>query len=315
MESLPANPYSDLQFLALVRSAFELLRVQLVRHDRSVLFERVWSWMSHLSGSPRPEDYYLKPRSAPLLLLPWWLELSLTASPDHDFQTDLIYATINKYYFVRLVDDVMDGHDADPVLLPMLSIWDAQFQAAYGRHFEAHHPFWEYFHQTLRRTALVTAQERTLRNIDRSAFLDCSASKSCGATIALLAVCYHCDRLDVFPAWLRFWEAFARWNQMRDDLFDWYRDLKDGNPSYLLSEGQRRKRQEESLECWFVREGFAWATELLGEWTRDMKEQASHLGSPALEQYVEFRAMDLGRQIAEVAMELESLAALSRLEL
>src|SRR5579862_4207847 len=114
MGSPLADPISDSRFLVLVQTAFERVRAELVRSS-PFLFERVWPWMTHLSGSLRPEDYYLKPRSAPILFLPWWLELSIAAAPDVDFQTDLIYATINMYYSVRLVDDVMDGHDPDPV--------------------------------------------------------------------------------------------------------------------------------------------------------------------------------------------------------
>ncbi len=311
--SLP-NPMSDSQFLTLVQSAFERVRAELMRTS-SFLSERVWQWMTHLSGSLYPEDYYLNPRSAPILFLPWWLEGSLAAPPDRDFQTDLIYATINKYYSVRLIDDVMDAHDPDPVILPMLSVWDAQFQETYSRHFPANHPFWQYFHQILQRSAAVTAEEATFRNIDLPAFLNFSAAKSCGATIAMLAVCYRRGRLDSFPAWVRFWEVFARWNQLRDDLFDWHRDLEGGIPSYLLSEGERRKTTEESVSNWFVREGFAWATGVLGEWTRDMKRESSQLNSPKLEQYVELRATDLDRQIADTAARLKSLATLSGLEL
>jgi hypothetical protein len=314
MGSSLGNPVSDSRFLALVQSAFERVRAELMRTS-PFLFDRVWEWMTHLSGSLRPEDYYLKPRSAPILFLPWWLESSIAAAPDVDFQTDLIYATINKYYFVRLVDDVMDGHGPDPVILPMLSVWDAQFQATYSHHFPAGHPFWQYFHQILQHTAAVTAQEATFRNIDRASFLNFSATKSCGATIAMMAVCYRRDRLDAFSAWVRFWEAFARWNQLRDDLFDWHRDLAGGIPSYLLSEGERRKTTEESVTNWFVREGFGWATELLGEWTRDMRREGSHLNSPKVEQYVELRATDLDCQIADIAARLKSLAALSGLEL
>lgn len=314
MGSSQVNPISDSQFLALVQLAFERLRAELMGSS-CFLFDRIWPWMTRRRGSLRPEDYYLKLRSAPILLLPWWLELSLTASPEEDFQTDLIYATINKYYFVRLLDDVMDGHDPDLVILPMLSVWDAQFQATYSRHFPPDHAFWKHFHQTLQHTAAVTAQEATLRNIDRPAFLNFSAAKTCGATIAMMAVCCRRERLDVFPAWVRFWESFARWHQMRNDLFDWHRDLKGGIQSYLLSEGERRKAAEESLTEWFVREGFVWATELLGEWTRDMKEESSRLNSPAVEQYIELRARDLNRQIASISTGLESLAALSGLEL
>jgi hypothetical protein len=98
-------------------------------------------------------------------------------------------------------------------------------------------------------------------------------------------------------------------------LFDWHRDLESGIVSYLLSEGERRKLPEESVTDWFVREGFAWASELLGEWTRDMKKESSHLNSPEVEQYVELRAADFNCQIAGIAAGLKSLATLSGLEL
>jgi hypothetical protein len=309
-----ANPMSDSRFVTLVQLAFKRLRAKLIGSD-SVLFENVWPWMTQLSGSSSPEDYYLKPGSAPILFLPWCLELSLTSNPEQDFQTDLIYATVNKYYSVRLLDDVMDGHGIDRCLLPMLAIWDAEFQATYSRHFPPEHTFWDYFHETLLRAASVTARETMLTHIDRNLFFECSAAKSCGATIALMAVCCRRGRLDVFPAWVRFWNAFASWNQMRDDLRDWYGDSKGGIRSYLLSEGERGKYPKESLEEWFLREGCRWATRSLGELTRQMKDDANYLNSPDMKRYVESRAADLDREIAKITAGVEALAALSSLEL
>jgi len=315
MQNLSGQTLWDSQFLVLVRSVFARIQSELLQNQQSFLGALVPSWINRLSGSSLPEDYYLKPRSAPLLLLPWHLDRALSATPDDAFQCDLMYASINKYYSVRLVDDVMDGHGADPALLPMSSVWDARFQSTYARHFPPDHPFWTYFHETLLRMAVVVTEERRLSNIDLSIFLDFSAAKSCGATIALLAVCYRRDRLEAFPAWLRFWEVFAKWNQMRDDLLDWHRDLRAGLPSYFLCEGQRRKATDESLESWYVREGFAWASQLLAEWTRELVQQAAALGSADVERYVGFRADDHNRQIAEMATGVESLASLSRLEL
>jgi hypothetical protein len=307
------NPW-DPRFELLVRTALERVRAELIASG-SFLRPHVWSWMTRLSGSSRPEDYYLKLRSAPILLLPWWLERSLTPVPDTAFLADLTYATVNKYYSIRLVDDVMDRHGVDPLLLPMLSVWDAEFQSAYSRHFAPAHPFWQYFHQMLNRAAGATAQEYTFCNLDHARFLDLSVAKSCGATIAMMAVCYRRDRLDTFPVWVQFWHAFATWNQMRDDLFDCHRDLDGGIRSYLLGEGELRKGPEESIEEWFVREGFAWASELLNGWCQDMKEKAGQLNSPEVEQYIDLRAIDLDHQLTVLARGLESIAALSRLEL
>lgn len=311
---ISTNPMSDSRFVTLVRLAFDRFRAELMGSN-SFLFDPVWSWMTQLSGSPRAEDYYLKSGSAPILFLPWCLELSLTPAPEPGFQTDLIYATANKYYFVRLVDDVMDGHGADQNLLPMLGIWDAQFQSTYGQYFPPEHSFWDYFHETLARSANVTAREATLTHIDRKLFFECSTAKSCAATIALMAVCCRRDQLDVFPDWLRFWNSFAAWNQMRDDLLDWHRDLENGIPSYLLSEGERSKRPNESLEDWFFRDGCDWATQVLGEMTQQMKIQASPLNSPPVEQYVDFRAEDLKEEISRINAGVKALTALSSLEL
>jgi hypothetical protein len=308
------KPFSDPQFLAAVERAFTSLETEL-RSSGDFLFDRAWQWMTRLSGTKYPADYFLKFRSAPILILGWWLEQALGKIPDPGLQTDLIYATINKYYFIRLLDDVVDGHGADPPLLHAMGLWHAQFQGAYFRHFPPDHGFWEYFYRTWNRSAAVTAQDAALKHIDRAAFLEFAAAKSCAATLPMAAVCHHYGRLEVLPAWTGFWEAFGRWNQMLDDLFDWEKDWKAGLPSYLLCEGELRKAEGESVVDWFIREGFSWAVGLLGEWSADMKEAAKALNNPVVEDYVGVRIADVDAQIRERAAALETLAALARLEL
>ena len=312
---VPENkPSSDPQFLVVVQRAFDRLRTEL-QSSGDFLFGRAWQWMIKLSGKDRPEDYFLRPRSAPIVILAWWLEQALGKVPDPDLQSDLVYATVNKYYFIRLLDNVVDGHGVDPPLLHALGVWHAQFQGAYFRRFPSDHAFWEYFYRIWNRSAEVTARDSALTNIDLAAFVQYAAAKSCAATLPMAAVCYHYDRLDVLPAWLRFWEAFGRWNQMRDDLFDWQKDRNNGTPSYLLCEAERRRAGDEGTVDWLVREGFAWAVRLLDEWATEMKEAARRLNNPAVDEYVGFRKADLDAQIRRLMPALENLAALSRLEL
>src|SRR5947207_12299121 len=93
---------------------------------------RAWRWMTKLAACPHPEAYFLRARSAPILILPWWMEKSLRGRVDASFQEDLIYATMNKYYFIRLLDDVMDSHSPDPLLLPSMGFFHSQFQRTYA---------------------------------------------------------------------------------------------------------------------------------------------------------------------------------------
>ena len=61
-------------------------------------------------------DYFLHPVAFPLMLLPWWLERQLREQYSTSFQEDLIISNASLYYYIRLVDNVMDG----------LRIWEAQ---------------------------------------------------------------------------------------------------------------------------------------------------------------------------------------------
>jgi hypothetical protein len=108
---------------------------------------RVGVWTRDLAGSTQPADYFLHPLSFPMLLLPWWLEKACRSGPDLPFQADLAYSTMCGYYYIRLIDNVMDGDvDVDPKLLPAQSFFHSQFQFAYQRYFSASHPFWDSFH-------------------------------------------------------------------------------------------------------------------------------------------------------------------------
>src|SRR6266498_2459147 len=54
--------------------------------------QRAAAWFTGLAKSDHPEDYFKHPLAFPMLLLPWWLEQTLTSSPDLTFQADLVYS-------------------------------------------------------------------------------------------------------------------------------------------------------------------------------------------------------------------------------
>lgn len=279
---------------------------------------QVSAWLRALARSPQPEDYFRNPIGFPLLRLPWWLEKTLRPEPDAAFQGDLIASTVSGYYFIRLLDNVMDGHPAaggvaaEAQLLPAAGFFHTQFQTPYPRYFEPGHPFWADFRRLWFDAAEATARDAGLPEISRADFQRYAARKVCAALIPLAAVCYRYERPDRLEPWARFVEAFGAWHQMWNDVFDWSKDLRHGTRTYFLSEAARRKRPDETPAVWVVREGFAWGLADLEARLAEAAALAAALDSPDLRAYLDRRAALLRQQQADVAPGLEALVKLSK---
>jgi hypothetical protein len=152
-----------------------------------------------------------------------------------------MYSMVNLYYFTRMLDDVMDGHEIEPALLPALHPFHVRFMSRYHRHFGPESPFWREFDRLLAITVETTATEATLSEFTAGDFLNSTALKATAAAIPIAAVCVRFDRLDLLRPWETMFSLFAKWHLMRDDLLDWGADAKAGNPTWLLSEAQRRR--------------------------------------------------------------------------
>ncbi len=273
---------------------------------------QVAAWQRRLAASPDPADYFRNPLGFPLLRLPWWLGQTLPPALDASFQADLVYSSVNGYYFIRLLDNVMDGHaPAERELLPALAFFHTEFQSAYQAHFAAGHPFWAYFHAVWFGAAEVTARDAGLADIDQAAFQQYAARKVSAAKIPLAAVGWQAGRPEKLEPWAQFVETLGAWHQMWNDVFDWNKDLRHGTVTYFLSEARRRKRPDEPEAAWVVREGFAWGVAGLQAGLAQAQTQAAALGSPGLAAYLEQRAALLRQQQAELAPSLAALAQLA----
>jgi len=271
-------------------------------------------WIQQLSGTAQPEDYFKHPLAFPSLLLPWWLEMSIRPKPDLAFQSDLVYSTVNGYYYIRLIDNLMDGHaTVELELLPALGFFHTRFQTVYQPYFSSDHPFWEQFNSIWLHSADVAMKDAGLTEIDETKFKQISAQKVSAVKIPLAAVCYWYDRSDQLKPWFRLVDLLGCWHQFLNDLLGWYRDHTRQTCTYFLSEAERRRVDDEPLVRWVAREGFDWATEKLEMWLSALKELATELHSPDLEQYLEIREQMLQTQQAEVSAGLRNLVKLLEL--
>jgi hypothetical protein len=301
----------DSEVLELADRAVNRMRGRLSRLAPS-LADEADTWTRELSRTGEARDYFCGGRSV-LLLLPRFLQEACRKAPEPAFESDLAYSTINAYYFVRLIDDVADGDPAArPHLLPLLGFFHAEFQSTYARYFHSDSAFWERFHYTWVEMAAATVEQTRLSDVSSCDFPRLSAAKAGGVKIPLAAVCEFYGRPDLLERWCAFFDSFAVWSQMVDDVSDWVGDYAQATTTWFLSEAKRRKQCDESASSWILREGMEWGYGHAASQMQALRDSAMELKNENLVRYLD----DRQTQVAQLWRTLHSqLPALSRLAL
>jgi hypothetical protein len=269
-------------------------------------------WQRRLAGGAEPEAYFLHPEAFPLVLLPWWLESTIRQPPARGFQRDVVYSSVSGYYFVRLVDDLMDRERRPPAaVLPILAFFHAEFQQPYYRYFPYGHPFWEACHAATLESAEMASRDAELTEIDRDRFLEISARKIAGVRVPIAAVCHRYERTDLVAPWFRLVDLFGRWHQMLNDIRGWSRDLEAGRRTYFLSQALATTGAEGSISEWVIGDGLAWGAAQLEEWMDALVELAKGLGSPPLMKYLDERRTSLALEWKALQPSLTALRHLA----
>jgi hypothetical protein len=298
--------YSETLSQAIDRACQRILEE--MRQSGPYMAQQAELWIKKLAGTDHPADYFKHPLAFPMLLLPWWMEQTLRARPNVDFQSDLIYSTINGYYFIRMIDNVMDGHSTvEQKLLPMLGFFHMQFHSIYQRYFTHDHPFWPVFERVAIQSAESAMRDAGMDEITLAEFRAVAGRKVAGGKIPLAAVSFHYDQPHVYDNWQIFYDKLGCWHQMVNDLFGWIKDLGNQTPSYFLSECRRRKEPEQSIAEWVVREGFTWGVETLDTWLNEMQDLARSLQSRELLAYLQYRRRYMAEQATQIQRTFGSL--------
>ncbi len=300
------------ELTAIIGRAMRKLSSELAS-DAPFIADHVSQWLGQKSAASCPTGYFTHLQAVPVILLPWLMEKKINPAPDLDFQFSVICSTISGYYFIRLMDDVMDGDEGTKsTLLPGSALFYMNFETPYGRYFPPGSEFWKFVRRTWLSWAEVTIRDAAFDSLDRQDFLQVAGCKCCPGKIPMAAVCMRYGRDSLLPDWCEFYDSFSRWHQFRNDLFDWYRDLKSRNATYFLSEARRRKREGESVTGWFLREGFRWGMAELEQGLVELKRLAARLASRQLEEYVAAREADLLAQRDEPLAGFEQLTGIFR---
>jgi hypothetical protein len=272
---------------------------------------KVSHWMTQLSPTDRAPDYFLQPRSFPFLRLPLWAARSFAGEGDTEFLADVVYSTVNGYYYIRLLDNLMDGHGTIELkILPATAFFHGEFQAVYEKYFAAGHRFWEVFHSSWFSASDAVAREMEMDCIDASDFEQITVAKLAGVRIPLAAVGFRYGGGDRLHHWEEFAIALARWSQMEDDLFDWHDDLRHGKSSHFLTEACRLKGAA-TIEGWVLGEGFEAGMETLEKELTAVGSLAAPLKSADVMRYLECRESLLAEQKTTMSAAFQVLRELA----
>jgi len=304
---------ADPHIAGAVSAAHARLEADLVR-DLPGLSGRVRPWMAGLSHTGAPPDYFLHPEAYPLVRIPFWLLERLNAPVDDAFAADLVYAALSGYYYLRLMDNLMDGHGAiEREILPAANFFQLGALFPFKPYFGPDHPFWDRYRAWWLRFAEATWRDGALESIDRQAFETHAAQKTCPEKILVAAVCYRTGREGLLPDWTGFAEAFGRWHQMGDDLRDWAQDHKEGRATYFLSEADRRRGKNETVTGWVARDGYRWGARELAARFEELETRAAGLGSPGLATYLAARKRLSEDRVDRVLRGFQALAGLQEI--
>jgi hypothetical protein len=262
-------------------------------------------------SNDEPADYFTHVEAFPMLSLPWWMEESFAGGVDEAFQFDLAYSSVCGYYFVRLLDDTMDGVAPPSDVLPAAIVFHTEFFATYRSLFPSDHHFWDALERFSYDSAETASADARLSAVELNDFERISSRKVSGAKIPLAAVALRYGRDDRLGAWLAFVDLLGRWHQMRNDVLGWITDRERGRATYFLSEGSRRARAGEPISQWVVREGLSWAATELDRWMDELLDSARSIGSDPLIAYLQARREASMEQHGQIAREVETLSALA----
>lgn len=301
----------DAELLALVRAGEERL-VAALRRDTPALAARLLPWLESLSATGRLADYFTHPRRFPMLLLPWWVAEAAGTRGDRRFHGDVVYSTMSAYYYVRLIDDVVDARGSPGLeLLPAAAFLHTECLTPYLSWFAGDSPFWTYYREIWMRATDAAADDVAAPVVDLESFADRAVRRIGPATIPMAAVCLRAGRPDLLEPWSGFVRDLCRVEQLLDDFTDWRHDAERGLGNLLLAEGARRARAGEPVEAWVLRDGLLWALATAREWATALRGRADALGSAAAERHLAGRLALIAEAEAEVG---PGVAAYRRLD-
>jgi hypothetical protein len=297
----------------LVSSAFTRFEANL----RAALPNTAPQLLEFLHGVPpllHPEVAW-NSRSFPHYVLPYWLSPARARVVDIEFQTDLLYSTVNGSHSIRLCDNIADNDGPPEVrkVAPCAAYFTNEFVRPYMKYFPIQHDFWPFLDKCWAQQAEASSVDAFLRDIDYEVFSSVSSRKFTATKIPIAAVHFRYQELEAsIERWFNFVDLVGIFAQFNNDFFDWNHDAQYAIPTYISSEA-RRRAPGDSLATWFLREGFDWGASILRSSLDKVKEEAEFLGNREILDWVIARGHALEHDIVKARSGLDLVKTFGRI--
>ena len=260
-----------------------------------------------LRGVPIDAEHVLNVRGFPHFVLPYWLSPLRDRTVDAEFQSDVIYSTLNGSHSIRLCDNIADN-DCPPELkkcAPCAAYFDSEFIRPYMKFFGQTNDFWGMFDKFWAQQAEASSADSLLDDVDEETFASLSSTKFTATKIPIAAVeCRYQNLGGSLQRWFQFVDALGNFTQFNNDFFDWNHDSLFGITTYISSESKRRAPRD-SLAEWFLREGFDWGAAELKVKFDNVRLEAETLGNQEVLEWTNARGRLLDRDIVGTRSGLE----------
>lgn len=280
-----------------------------IQRDLGTAGSYLCDWLTELVGETGIAAAFLARRSHPLAHLPVWAADSADGVANEDLVEDLAYSSMNGYFFIRLIDDVMDADalGGEARLLPGLALLHTEFADVYHRMFPRNHPFWDLYRREWMGTAEAAISDAHAEAIDHEFFSQVTARKTRALLIPVAATLYLLDRDDLIEPWARVIRPFGAWQQYYNDFFGWTKDASHGAETLILSESRRESVDRHASTRWIWKHGVEWSRGVLGGFEVATRRATDDVVSKGLDEYFDWRFAEAARRLDMVEGAIQTI--------
>lgn len=239
-------PQADLTLAAAINAAWDIIECRLAELPPALaaLGQRFFDKVSEPDSGYR--SYFSRPRSAPLLHIPFWLYLRLKregalgeASAERALYT-ILAATMWGYIFIRIQDDLLDDPQCAELDLSLFgNVCCAEMYRLYRSALPEAEDFWRGFDRAWLTFSAATLEERAQVLSDQPyprTLFENHARKVAFAQIPALAVAALAGQNQWEALIVELIDRLGVAFGLINDVMGWPRDLRSGQRTYLLAE-------------------------------------------------------------------------------
>ncbi|MBI4547494.1 MAG: hypothetical protein HY707_05930 [Ignavibacteriae bacterium] len=177
------------------------------------------------------------------ILLPIWVRESYSKSKkelkkNRQFLTDVLWGQYCLFLFIRMQDDVLDGHVKSSSILFVADQFLFEAQRIFSNYFNYSSRFWQFYQQSLQGTTRAIFHVNRLEQSPKSNpedLLKAYANVNAVFYIGSVAACIYFGKVRHFSYIKKFCDEIAIASQILDDFQDIEQDMKRKRFNYVAN--------------------------------------------------------------------------------